>query len=80
MESLGALLVGVFLLGLFVEISKIILRAVLYCFKIGIVLVILAALISSFISLTGGGDIGIPGVCNRIDGCPIVDGICIGCE
>ena len=80
MESLAVLVVGFFLIGLILEVGKVLLKATLYLFQVTIAITKIVSFFSALFSLTGQENIGIKGVCSRIDGCPIVDGVCIGCD
>ena len=80
MESLAVMVFGIFVVGLMIEISKYVFKALFYFFQLLIVITIIASVVSSITSYKGDVGIGIPGVCNRVDGCPLIDGVCIGCD
>ena len=80
MEAILTLFGMLFLVSLVVEIGKIFIKGMIYFCKLGF---LIAILISAFMSLSNfsGYEVNSIGdVCKRIDGCPIVDGICVGCE
>ena len=80
MESLAVMVFGIFVVGLMIEISKYVFKALFYFFQLLIVITIIASVVSSITSYKGDVNIGIPSVCNRVDGCPLIDGVCIGCD
>ncbi len=80
MESLAVMVFGIFVVGLMIEISKYVFKALFYFFQLLIVITIIASVVSSITSFKGDASIGIPGVCSRVDGCPLIDGVCIGCD
>ena len=80
MESLAVMVFGIFVVGLMIEISKYVFKALFYFFQLLIVITIIVSVVSSITSYKGDVSTGIPGVCNRVDGCPLIDGVCIGCD
>ena len=79
MESLAVMVLGFLWWALLIEISKYVFKALFY-FQLLIVITIIVSVVSSITSYKGDVSIGIPGVCNRVDGCPLIDGVCIGCD
>mgnify|MGYP001407611438 CR=1 FL=1 len=82
MGTLVALIVGIFILSFITEVLKLVWRGFLQFLKIGIVISLFILLINSFTTLSDSdNDSGtVASICSRIDGCPIIDGVCIGCE
>ena len=80
MESIVALFVSIFVFGLVIEVSRILIKMMFVFLKITIVLILFTSIVSSIISPSKVNISRNHEICNRIDGCPIVDGVCIGCE
>mgnify|MGYP001372283574 FL=1 len=82
MEITLTLLAGFFMLSLVFEVMKLVWRGFLQFLKIGIVISLFILLINTFTTLSDSdNDSGtVASICSRIDGCPIIDGVCIGCE
>ena len=80
MEHIATLIIGVFVFAIIIEISKFIFKLIIYFFHIAVVLILAASIFTSSFHSSKENTYGINEVCNRIDGCPIVNGICIGCE
>ena len=82
MEITLTLIAGFFMLSLVLEVMKLVWRGFLQFLKIGIVISLFILLINIFTTLSDSdNDSGtVASICSRIDGCPIIDGVCIGCE
>ena len=82
MEITLTLLAGFFIYPWFFEVMKLVWRGFLQFLKIGIVISLFILLINTFTTLSDSdNDSGtVASICSRIDGCPIIDGVCIGCE
>ena len=82
MEITLTLIAGFFMLSLVLEVMKLVWRGFLQFLKIGIVISLFILLINTFTTLSDSdNDSGtVASICSRIDGCPIIDGVCIGCE
>ena len=80
MDAFLALIGILFLVSLVIEIARLLLKGMIYLFKVGFVVAILISVIMGLLTMAvfNAGSLG--DVCKRIDGCPIINGICVGCE
>ena len=80
MDAFLALIGILFLVSLVIEIARLLLKGMIYLFKVGFLVAILISAIMGLSTMTGFNTGGLGDVCKRIDGCPIINGICVGCE
>ena len=80
METILALFFGLFLISFLIQAAKFIAVLFFQIFKIIFAAVVVYSIIHSFGSMNIGNHENIGEVCSRIDGCPVIDGVCIGCN
>ena len=80
MEYIATLIIVIFVFAIIIEISKFIFKLIIYFFQIAVVLILAASIFTSSLYSSKDNNYRVNEICNRIDGCPVVDGICIGCE
>jgi len=69
-----------FLFGLLIETFKIFIKVIKNVFMIILIATIISILASNSYTFKNNFEKNNGEICDRIDGCPIVNGICLGCN